>query len=77
VALSWAPSTSTGVTGYNVYRATTSGAYGTTPINASPLPGTTYTDTTVVAGQTYFYVATAVDAGGQSIDSNQAPAIIP
>jgi hypothetical protein len=77
VALSWAPSTSTGITGYNVYRAMTSGGYGATPMNPSPLAGTTYTDTSVAAGGTYFYVTTAVDPGGQSVDSNEVTAVIP
>jgi hypothetical protein len=77
VALTWNPSITSGVSGYNIYRATTSGGYGTTPVNPSPVSGTTYTDTTVVSGQTYFYVATAVDAGTQSIDSNEVQAVIP
>jgi hypothetical protein len=77
VALSWTPSTTAGVSGYNVYRATTSGGYGTTPVNPSPVTGATYTDTTVVSGQTYFYVATAVDSGEQSVDSNEVQAVIP
>jgi hypothetical protein len=65
------------VSGYNVYRATTSGGYGSTPLNSSPVSGTTYADGTVVSGQTYFYVATAVDAGTQSVDSNEVQAVIP
>jgi fibronectin type 3 domain-containing protein len=65
------------VSGYNIYRAATSGGYGTTPVNSSPVSGVTYTDTSVVSGQTYFYVATAVDAGTQSTDSNEVQAIIP
>ena len=77
VALSWTPSTTTGVTGYNIYRATTSGGFGTTPLNSSPVLGPTYTDTTVLSGQTYLYVATAVDAGSQSIDSNEVSTVIP
>jgi hypothetical protein len=77
VALSWTPSTTTGVSGYNIYRATTSGGYGTTPVNSSPVTGANYTDTTVVSGQTYFYVATAVDSGEQSVDSNEVQAMIP
>jgi hypothetical protein len=77
VALSWTPSTTAGVSGYNIYRATTSGGYGTTPVNPSPVTGASYTDTTVVSGQTYFYVATAVDASEQSVDSNEVQAVIP
>ena len=77
VTLSWTASTTGTVSGYNIFRATTSGGYGTTPLNSSPVPGTTYTDTTVAAGQTYFYVATAVGSGVSSIDSNEVPATIP
>jgi hypothetical protein len=75
VDLSW--SASTGAVGYNIYRGTVSGGpY--TMINSS-LDGTTaYTDSTVVSGQTYYYVATAVDgSSNESGYSNQATAIIP
>ena len=77
VALSWNASTSAGVNGYNVFRATTSGGYGTTPLNPSPVSALTYTDTTVVAGQSYFYVVQAIDAGVNSTDSNEVPVTIP
>ena len=75
VDLSW--SASTNAVGYNIYRGTVSGGpY--TMINTS-LDGTTaYTDSTVVSGQTYYYVATAVDASSnESGYSNQATAVIP
>ena len=77
VDLSWTASTSTGVTGYNVYRGTTSGGpY--TQLNSSLVAGTTYTDSTVDVGQTYYYVATTVNSSGaQSGYSNQASATVP
>ena len=62
VDLSWNASTSS-VTGYNVYRGTTSGSY--TKINSTLDPSTTYTDNTVTAGTTYYYAATAVNSSGQ------------
>lgn len=62
VTLTWTASTSS-VTGYNVYRGTTSGSY--TKINTSLDPSTTYTDNAVVAGTTYYYAATAVNSSGQ------------
>ncbi len=59
VALSWSPSSSTSVVGYNIYRGVaTGGPYSKID---SGNPDTTYTDSSVQAGQTYFYVTTAVD----------------
>ena len=76
--LSWTASTTPGVT-YNVYRATSSSGPFTTPVNLLPITGTTFTDTTVLAGQTYYYVATAVSAGGteSAFSSPPVQAIIP
>jgi hypothetical protein len=75
-SLSWNASTST-VVGYNVYRGTqTGGPY--TRLNASVLPGSTYSDTSVLAGATYFYVVTAVDSSSQeSAFSNETSAVVP
>lgn len=76
VSLSWTASTST-VSGYNVYRSTVSGS-GFGKLNSSILSGLTFSDTSVQAGITYFYVATAVDSGGdESANSNQVSATIP
>ena len=76
VALSWNASTSN-VTGYNVYRSTTSGA-GYLRITTSPVTSLTYVDDAVLSATTYFYVTTAVDENGiESSDSNEAEAIIP
>ena len=76
VSLQWNASTST-VTGYNIYRSTTSGS-GYVKLNGTPLTNLTYTDGSVSSGTTYFYVATAVDSGGdESTNSNQATAVIP
>lgn len=66
--LSWTASTTPNAT-YNVYRATSSSGPFTTPVNTSAITGTTFTDTTVQAGQTYYYVATAVSGGVESADS--------
>lgn len=76
VSLSWSPSTSTGIVGYNVYRAAISeGPY--TQVSSADT-GSSYTDTTVSAGQTYYYVVTAVDSmGTESLYSNQAQAAVP
>jgi hypothetical protein len=75
-ALSWIASTSV-VTGYNTYRGAISGGpY--TKINSSLTAGTTFTDTSVISGQTYYYVVTAVDSSNvESAFSNQVQAVIP
>ena len=76
VDLSWDPSVTSGVVGYNIYRGEVSGGpY--SQINSALDAQTTYTDNTVVAGRTYYYVTTAVDgSGNQSSYSNQAQAVI-
>ncbi len=75
VDLTW--NASTDAVGYNIYRGTKSGGpY--TMINSSLDSTTTYTDSTVVSGQTYYYVATAVNSESQQSGySNQATALIP
>jgi hypothetical protein len=76
VSLTWTASTSTGVTGYNVYRGTVSGGpY--SKLNASLVSRTSYTDSTVSAGQTYYYVTTAVTSTTQNRYSNQVTAKVP
>jgi hypothetical protein len=77
VTLNWTASTSNNVTGYNVYRGTSSGGpY--TQINSALDTTTTYVDNTVQGGQTYFYVVTAVNSNNQeSAYSNEVKAVIP
>ena len=77
VTLSWEASTSPDILGYNVYRGVTSGGpY--IKITSSLVSSTSFVDSTVVAGQTYFYVATAVNSNGdESAYSNQAEATVP
>lgn len=70
--LSWTASTTPNVT-YNVYRATALAGPFTTPLNSSPITGTTFTDTAVQAGQTYYYVATAVAANGTESAASGSP----
>jgi hypothetical protein len=63
--------------GYNIYRSTTSGS-GYTMINTSLDGVPAYTDSTVAPGQTYYYVATAVNASSEESGySKQAQAVIP
>ena len=76
VSLRWDPSISSGVLGYNVYRASGSGGpY--TRLNSSIVAATNYTDTAVQSGQTYYYVVTASSGDLESAYSNEIAAVIP
>jgi hypothetical protein len=73
VALTWAaPVTGANVT-YSVYRGSGAGGESTTPI-ASGLAATSYRDTAVTNGMTYFYYVSSTNAGGTSAGSNEASA---
>jgi Abnormal spindle-like microcephaly-assoc'd, ASPM-SPD-2-Hydin len=76
VGLSWEASSSR-VEGYNVYRGTAStGPY--SKLDSTLDTHTSYTDSTVQSGKTYFYVTTAVGTDGiESGYSNQVEATIP
>jgi hypothetical protein len=77
VMLSWNGSSSSGVSGYNVYRATTSGGP-FAKVNSSLVATINYNDLTVQNGVTYFYVVTAVGTTNlESGFSNVATAVIP
>jgi len=66
VALSWNASSSSGIAGYNVYRAVYNKACGTySKINSALDANTVYTDSTVLNGGSYCYAATAVDTSNQ------------
>lgn len=76
VTLTWSPSAST-VTGYNVYRSTDSGG-SYTKMNSSVVSITSYDDSNVQSGQTYYYVVTSVDLTNlESSFSNQVSATVP
>ena len=77
VTLNWTASTST-VSGYNIYRSSTSSTTGFSQINTSLVTSLSYVDSTVQNSTTYYYAATAVDSSGnESVQSNVATAIIP
>ncbi|QUI20794.1 hypothetical protein HZI73_00035 [Vallitalea pronyensis] len=59
---------------YTILRSTISGAINT--VIATDITGTTYTDTNVTPGVTYYYVVRAVKNNVESTDSNIASAII-
>ena len=77
VVLTWTASTSTGITGYNVSRGTsTTGPF--TLLTASPVTVATYTDSTAAIGSTYTYqvvtvapACTATTPVGTSCGSSQ------
>lgn len=82
--LSWNVSATSGVTTYNVYRATA--ASGPFTVIASSLLAATYcangstcawSDTTVTAGLTYYYEVTAVANGVESAPTSPVPGTIP
>ena len=76
VSLTWAPPASNGgaaITGYNVYRGTSAGGESATPIAAN-VAGTSFTDTGLVNGTTYYYTVAAVNSAGVSPKSNETSA---
>jgi hypothetical protein len=76
VTLHWQASTTKNVR-YNIYRGPKPGFH-PDKLNAAPIDGLTFTDTTAENGRKYYYVARAVDATGQeSRDSNEAFANVP
>ena len=76
VDLSWAGSSSS-VIGYFTYRGSQSGGpY--SKLNSSPSTDTSYSDSTVQSGQTYYYVVTSLGTDSvESAFSNQATAGVP
>ena len=76
VALTWVPSASA-VAGYNVYRSEVSGGpY--SKLDSNFVAADTYTDSTVQAGLTYYYVVTSLTSSGlESPDSVQTSATVP
>lgn len=79
VSLSWAASSSPGITSYNiyraVYRANACGSYSN--IGSTAGSSTVYVDSVVADGTTYCYATTAVDPSGESGYSNITEAVIP
>jgi hypothetical protein len=79
VSLSWAASSSPGITSYNVYRAiyraNACGSYSN--IGSTAGSSTAYVDNVVADGTTYCYATTAVDPSGESGYSNITEAVIP
>ena len=70
VALGWGAVS--GATGYNVRNATVSG--GPYSLVASNIATTSFTDTNVTNGTTYYYVVSAVNPGNESVNSPEVNA---
>lgn len=77
VTLNWTQSTSPNLADNCVYRgAVTGGPY--TQLACSAAPIVTYPDTTVIRGNTYYYVVTAVNTSGiESGYSNEIKVVVP
>jgi fibronectin type 3 domain-containing protein len=76
-ALSWQASTdNVGVVKYDVYRSTTSGFTPSTANRIAQPTGTSYTDTAVAAGTSYYVVKAEDAAGNLSPASNEAAATV-
>ena len=76
VSLSWATPSSNGgapITGYDVYRGTSAGGESATPV-VTNVTGTSFTDTGLTNGTTYYYTVAAVNAVGVSPQSGEASA---
>ncbi len=71
VKLSWTGSTSGSPTSYSIYRGTASDGEATTPVGTTNGTTTTFTDTGLTNGKTYFYNVAANNSVGVSPDTNE------
>lgn len=79
VRLAWEAVTDPDLAGYHVYRSATP-ARGFTRVTAALQAPTTFVDTQVRAGQTYYYVVTAIDRSrraNESVPSAEVAASVP
>jgi hypothetical protein len=75
VSLSWTASTSPNIVGYNIYRRTgTTGSF--TQINSGLNATTTYVDTSVADGQTYYYETTAVNSSNEESEPSTPISVV-
>jgi hypothetical protein len=74
-SLTWTATTSTTATGYDVQRATVSGGPYAVVSSVTPRTTVSTTDTPAASG-TYYYVLRTTLQGWQSVNSNQASAVV-
>jgi len=78
VDVTWNTSPSTNVQGYKVYRSQTSGGPYSSVSGTVATSTLAFTDSSVLGGQTYFYVVTSIDVNGlESPPSPEVSATIP
>jgi fibronectin type 3 domain-containing protein len=70
VALTW--TAGAGATSYSIYRGTTSGGEGTTPVGTAT--SNSFTDTGLTNGTTYYYKVSATNSAGTSAQSSEVSA---
>jgi fibronectin type 3 domain-containing protein len=76
INLTWTNSTGNTVSGYNIYRGTSSGGESSSPLNGGTrVTSASYSDNTCVAGTTYYYTIEAVNASGSSMASSETSAL--
>jgi hypothetical protein len=74
--LSWAQSVSGSPTSYSVYRGGVSDGEDPTPVGTPAFAATSFTDTNVQPGTTYYYSVVAYNSVGPSPDSNEASVFV-
>jgi chitodextrinase len=75
VALHWSPSATGAPTSYRVYRGTKSDGEAVAAVGTTSGATTTFTDTGLKSGATYFYFVQAFNAVGGSPNSNEVSAV--
>jgi Fibronectin type 3 domain-containing protein len=74
ITLSW--TASSGASSYVIFRGTASGAITTKTLLAAGVSGTSYADSSALAGPTYYYQITALNDDGQSSPSTEIGATL-
>lgn len=76
VSLSWTAPSDNGspITGYSIYRGTSSNGQGASPVGTTTATNTI--DTGLTAGTTYYYKVSATNAGGEGPSSGEANATV-